>query len=267
MGTRIKLSPLGGAPFHYDSPHDYAGIFVQGGRKGIVLGKEGSYRTAFIECSPEGSFIRGEGTTLEEADNACFRKLQAYLGCIEHVWEPRGYQNGAGFCKVCGQFGSGVFTAAQLELFCATCQEPTFHKERGTSEGRSVCEEHDVYWPYFVAYLEVGDQGSTPAHNVLYRKLLAMYEGNLPLDQGVLNRARKLFPPKDAVLSGRPKGKRRMRPGRARHARALHFGKWATKYYGRRYSTDIKTSSGRLNVMVVYRNKTMDPLLKRGSKN
>lgn len=143
----------------FDSPHDYGTIQVQGGEGGTVFVRGGSsYITAFVECFPENSFIRGEGATMAEADDACWAKLQSYTGC-EHQWEVRGYRNGGGICKHCGQFGSKVFTPADLGLFCGTCGVPTYHVPLGDErkpddEQESRCEAHDPKWPYFVGHLK-----------------------------------------------------------------------------------------------------------------
>lgn len=143
----------------YDSPHDYGLIQVQGGESGVVLLREGgSYTTAFVECFPENSFIRGEGATVAEADDACWAKLQSFTGC-EHQWEPQGYRNGGGICKHCGQFGSKVFTPEDLGLFCTTCGVPTYNvlledERKPATEQESRCEAHDPRWPYFIAHLK-----------------------------------------------------------------------------------------------------------------
>jgi hypothetical protein len=112
--TDIPLYPDG----VYGSPHDYGTIRIQGGDTGLVLPRDGSpgYTTAFVECFPPGSFLRGQGTTVAEADDACWAKLQAFLGCPGHIWEPRNYRNGSGICTVCGQYGHDVLTADQVHL-------------------------------------------------------------------------------------------------------------------------------------------------------
>lgn len=155
--TQIPLSPAHATFF--DSPHDYGTIRVQGGDGGLVFAPGGvSSVKAFVECFPEGSFIRGQGASLAEADDECWAKLQSYTGC-EHQWEARRYRNGGGLCKLCGQFGSEVFTAEQLGLFCTTCGVPTFHvlfedQRRPADEKGSRCEVHDPKWPYFIGYIK-----------------------------------------------------------------------------------------------------------------
>ncbi len=61
--------------------------FVQCGDRGLVLSKNGNYRTAFFEACPDnipadgypdglGTFLRGEGESIEEAEQACFIKYE-----------------------------------------------------------------------------------------------------------------------------------------------------------------------------------------------
>lgn len=190
--TQIPLSPAH-ATFHA-SPHDYADIFVQGGTSGLVLVPGGTnYMTAFVECSPPGSFIRGEGKTLAEADDDCWARLQRYLGCTDHEWEARGYRNGGGFCKKCRQFGSKVFTPKQLGLRCTTCQAPTFHTVGGKHSTESRCEEHDDTWIYVIASIKTTfhypAEGEEELTESMYQRLLAVRNGG-PLDPEALDWAR-----------------------------------------------------------------------------
>ena len=174
------MSPLSRMGEFWESPHDYAaaGVPVQGGTGGVVFvrGAGTSYRTAFVECSPPGSFIRGEGATLEEADDTCWAKLQAYLSCPGHEWEPRGYTNGGGFCRHCGQFGSKVFTPEQLGLFCRDCDSPTFHDQ----DGVPVCKEHDAVWPYVYASIKAIWADDLPEAETMYQRLNAVRRGGDP---------------------------------------------------------------------------------------
>lgn len=67
----------------------------------------------FFEAFPPGTFIRGEGDTLEQAEREAFAQYQAEFLC-EHLWgrhsEGRGtYLNGAGWCRKCGAFRSKMF--------------------------------------------------------------------------------------------------------------------------------------------------------------
>ena len=185
----------------YDSPHDYGDIFVQGGTRGIVIDRANgtTYRTAFVECAPAGSFIRGEGTTIEEADAAAWAKLQAYLNCPAHEWAARGYRNGGGFCVRCGQFGSGVITPDQLGLFCTGCGVPTFHTLAGQSGTESRCVDHDPHWLYVLAKSRLwfmDDDDGEPGDKFVYghRLKAAAQPGSEP-DTEALAWAYKHLPP------------------------------------------------------------------------
>ena len=115
-----------------------ADCFLQGGTAGLVFTKTGSYRTAFVEAFPADpqTFIRGEGPTLAEAEDAAWGKLQRHLACPGHDFECRGYTNGAGFCRHCSMFSSKVFDPATL---CEVCAVPT---DWSTAGGFWYCEEH-----------------------------------------------------------------------------------------------------------------------------
>ena len=69
--------------------------------------------TPFFEAFPKGTFIRGEGPTIAEAEQNAFAKYQRDLAC-SHVWgrqRPDGnlYTNGAGWCRKCGGFRGKMF--------------------------------------------------------------------------------------------------------------------------------------------------------------
>jgi hypothetical protein len=94
-----------------DWPED---VFIQGGEHGVVLGgPDGAYQTAFFEAFPGGTFLRGEGTTLAEAEEKCWKQYQIYSACDGNgphgPYERRAYTNGAGFCTRCGTWMSKVF--------------------------------------------------------------------------------------------------------------------------------------------------------------
>lgn len=68
----------------------------------------------FFEAFPAGTFIRGEGETIVEAEQKAFEKYQRDIAC-SHVWgrhrpgTKMTYTNGAAFCRKCGGFRSGMF--------------------------------------------------------------------------------------------------------------------------------------------------------------
>lgn len=140
-GDRIPRG--GGALLTHEWPEDCG---VQGGTRGLVISRshpDGKYFTPFFEAFPNDpkTFIRGEGKTVEEAEEDAWQKWQRYLNCPgpKHEFEPRGYTNGAGFCKHCGLFQSEIFSPEQLDLTCEVCGVWTFYARR---KGKFYCQEH-----------------------------------------------------------------------------------------------------------------------------
>lgn len=170
----------------FESPHDYGPIRVQAGDFGIVIGNP-IRTTAFVECFPEGSFFRGEGATVAEADDACWAKLHAYLNCPGHNWEPRHYRNGSGYCTVCGQYGSEVLTAAQLSLFCTTCGEPTFNTLTGSKAREPRCPEHDPKGCYTQAAVLAMFHGFDDETKAMTSRLDAVVAGEVDEDPAALD--------------------------------------------------------------------------------
>lgn len=69
--------------------------------------------TPFFEAFVPGTFLRGEGATIAEAENRAFQRYRFEQGC-EHRWgrkRPGGqmYVNGAGWCQRCCAFRSEMF--------------------------------------------------------------------------------------------------------------------------------------------------------------
>jgi hypothetical protein len=139
----------------YDCKYDW-NCGVQCGSKGITVkdldaALEGdlskrniSYTTAFFEAFPRNpdTFIRGEGKTIEEAEENAWQELQGYLACSEHEWEPRNYTNGAAFCKKCNLFGSKMWG---INTVCSICSHPTTYST--ASDGKIYCESCLEYHP------------------------------------------------------------------------------------------------------------------------
>lgn len=98
-----------------------------------------SYTTAFFEAFPKkpSCFIRGEGKTIEEAEEQAFKRLQAILGCSEHEFEPRGRKDGYGYCKHCSLSMSGVLPILNK---CCKCKEPT--NWTTDDKDRYYCKKH-----------------------------------------------------------------------------------------------------------------------------
>lgn len=119
---------------------------VQGGDDGVVFTRDPerpSYRTAFVEAfipEPE-TFLRGEGATIEEAEDAAWAKFTAVQSCPSGhaTFETRGYRNGAGFCTGCGMFQSDVFDVKEVGHPCSVCGAGCFWTNVGDDW---FCKEH-----------------------------------------------------------------------------------------------------------------------------
>lgn len=98
-----------------------------------------SYTTAFFEAFPKkpSCFIRGEGKTIEEAEEKAFKKFQAILDCKEHEFEPRGRKDGYGYCKHCSLSMSEVLPILNK---CCKCKKPT--NWTSDDNGNYYCEKH-----------------------------------------------------------------------------------------------------------------------------
>lgn len=92
----------------YKPRHDWPGdTLVQWGGKGVVLGKN-PYSTAFFEAFPDkkltaGGFIRGEGKTIDEAEDDAFSQYQKEASC-RHLWGREHYRNSGQLCRYCRAF-------------------------------------------------------------------------------------------------------------------------------------------------------------------
>lgn len=116
-----------------------ANIHLQGGKNGFVISHAGGYYTAYFEVFPQApsTFIRGEGATVEQAEQAAWDQYQKILNCPAHEFETRGYLNGLGFCKHCGMSKAGAFAPVTT---CCICGAPTYYSI--DSEGKMYCQEH-----------------------------------------------------------------------------------------------------------------------------
>lgn len=70
-------------------------------------------RTPFFEAFPPGTFIRGEGESIEAAERKAFAQYQREFECA-HIWGRQRpgrdlYLNGAGWCRKCGAFRGRMF--------------------------------------------------------------------------------------------------------------------------------------------------------------
>lgn len=123
-------------PLRHDWPSD---LHANAGKSGLVLAGKDSYQTAFFEASFGGYFIRGEGESVADAEDAAWAKYQRYEACPGHEYETRGYTNGAGFCKHCGRFKSEVFTLKEIGSVCEVCGDDMDSE----IAGRMFCSEHE----------------------------------------------------------------------------------------------------------------------------
>jgi hypothetical protein len=101
-----------------------------------------TYTTAFFEAFPKkpSCFLRGEGKTIEEAEESCWNKYQKVLNC-NHEMERRDRTDGYGYCKHCS-YSSMVFEPLTK---CCKCGKPTnFSKDY---KGNWYCKKHNRVKP------------------------------------------------------------------------------------------------------------------------
>jgi hypothetical protein len=100
--------------------------------------------TPFFEAFPAGSFIRGEGATIAEAEAKAFADYQRTIGC-DHVWgrhrpgTTTTYTNGAAFCRKCGGFKASMVPPLRASGWW---RKPLSRMER--DHLRSMEEDHDL---------------------------------------------------------------------------------------------------------------------------
>lgn len=124
-------------PLQYPWPAEYQ---VQCGDQGFVLTAEGSYRTAFFEVFPPGTFIRGEGPTIAEAEADAYTQYQRQLQCAVHSYDRGAYRNGYGICTQCGH---GALVFEPLER-CVICQAPTYFLHALDGQWYCACHQDQV---------------------------------------------------------------------------------------------------------------------------
>jgi hypothetical protein len=153
VGTTIDFRTIG----PYEAKHPWPSETVVSAGNGIVFirnvkpGERTSYTSLFMEVyPPNAGFIRGEGKTAEECENAAWAKYQLALNCSDpsgtHRWESRGYKNGAGFCAHCSTFSTEVFSGDDLNQHCDVCGVGTTYHWDDNEAGVTVflCEKHYV---------------------------------------------------------------------------------------------------------------------------
>lgn len=118
--------------------------YLQCGDKGLVISSQQkkSYCTAFVEAFPKihglGTFIRGEGANVLEAETKCWEKYQRYLACPQHEWTRtvHGTERTDGYAK-CLNCGLSA-KALKPSTTCHICQRPTTKK----NNGEHICYTH-----------------------------------------------------------------------------------------------------------------------------
>jgi hypothetical protein len=138
------LSVLNGADDIYPCAHPWPqDCFVQAGGDGVVVAKEGSYRTAFFEAFPRSPdvFIRGEGETVDAAEEDAWRRYMRVVDGHEHEWDRRDRTDGYAHCLACG-IGCMVFEPLTN---CAVCAIPAAYGQ--DAEAAWYCEAHHKELP------------------------------------------------------------------------------------------------------------------------
>jgi hypothetical protein len=119
------------------SKYDWGEASLQGGGRGIVLSKKGNYRTAFVEAFPTidgySTFIRGQGETVSDAEDSCWKKYTKMIECEGHDWE-RERTDGYAKCNNCGMKA----TVLKPSTKCFICEEPTINE----FEEKHMCYSH-----------------------------------------------------------------------------------------------------------------------------
>lgn len=147
----MKASMLFGPD--YECKYEWE-CFCQAGKSGLVLAGENSYTTAFFEAFPSNPncFIRGEGGTVEEAEEQCWQKYQKIRTC-NHEMERRGRTDGYGYCKHCS-YSAMVFEPLTK---CCKCGKLTAYSK--DTRGRFYCETCSRVMPKSV----------TPKYDLYYK--------------------------------------------------------------------------------------------------
>lgn len=103
----------------YDWPTD---CFVQCGGKGVVIGNQHKkgYVTAFFEAFPSNNFIRGEGETVDLAEDAAWKKYQVMATCPEHHFIKSESRKRDAVCECCGFSVKNYYPP---EHVCSCCGE------------------------------------------------------------------------------------------------------------------------------------------------
>lgn len=72
-----------------------------------------------VFCSDPETFIRGEGPTLDAAEETAWLQYVKIIECTGHVFDNRSYDSGVGWCVHCDMFSPKAFEPARTP--CAYC--------------------------------------------------------------------------------------------------------------------------------------------------
>jgi hypothetical protein len=105
----------------------------------VVSGEVEHRRTAFFEAFPKNpkTFLRGEGGTIEEAEDKCWKHYQKILSCTTHEFERRNRIDGYCFCKHCGL--SGMFMDPLHP--CTGCGATSYKQYSTDKHDKPYCEQ------------------------------------------------------------------------------------------------------------------------------
>ena len=120
----------------YESAKEWD-CFCQCGSSGIVFSQKGNYTTAFFEAFPKEPccFIRGEGETIEVAEQDAWNQYQKIKGC-KHEMERRDRTDGYGFCKHC------TYSAMVFEPLTKCCKCGKLTRYSQDYKQKYYCERH-----------------------------------------------------------------------------------------------------------------------------
>lgn len=115
----MKIKHLGEEDYELKKDWDCS---CQCGSSGLVIATSGNYTTAFFEAFPKNPscFIRGEGETVELAEEDAWQQYQKIKTC-KHEMERRDRTDGYGYCKHC-TYSAMVFEPLTK---CCKCGKPT----------------------------------------------------------------------------------------------------------------------------------------------
>jgi len=134
----------------YDWPTD---CFVQCGGKGIVMGNQHKkgYVTAFFEAFPFNNFIRGEGETVDLAEDAAWKKYQVMATCSEHHFIEDKKRKRDAVCEHCGYSIKNYYPPHHQ---CSCCDKEHVSLEIGNEY---FCLEHFIEKAKHINY-EITDE-------------------------------------------------------------------------------------------------------------